>query len=509
VVPAQRKAGPRSGRVGRPAPRPSPATIRARRAGLVGALVVVAIVVAVLTSAGGGGGGGGLLAGGGGVGGTVDPLAYDPADEAAFEAAAAAGLSHVIYTKSPGGVAASAARTESFAGLAAKAAAGGPVGASTLEAIVMLESAGRPAVIAGADPSAAAGLTQIVAGTATQLLGMHVDLAASRRLGAEIGAAMARGQTARVAGLEADRARVDQRFDPSAALSATERYLKIAEGVFGREDLAIESYHMGIGNLETALRLYAGSDRAGESIAKLVSDDHLSYAKLYFDSTPIDHASAYTWLASLGDDSATYLWRVDAAGEALALYRSDPRRLAALSQLQNAAPSAELVLRGPGTPELATAAALAAARRDGAVVALPSGARASAVGLAGGGPLVLRPEALAAALYMAAAVRAIAGRTDMLDVTAATTDSADLGPAARASHGLAEVDPVDASGYAFDIARRYADPAEAAAFQFVLDRLQTLDLIAWDRDGGIIHVVVGPRASILDGLLGTLMPGRG
>jgi hypothetical protein len=504
-VPTQPRSSSREGRPRRPAGGVSPATIRRRRIRLIGGLLVLVIVVIVVRSSGGGGPPR-LLAAGGGVGGTFDPLAYQPAHESIFEAAASAGLSNVIYTKSPGGVSASAKRTESFAGLAAKAAAGGPVGSATLEAIVMLESAGRPEVIAGTDPSAAAGLTQIVAGTATQLLGMHVDLTASRRLGGEIGAAMAHGQTARVTALEADRARVDQRFDPALALAGTEQYLKIAKAIFGREDLAIESYHMGIGNLETALRRYAGSSQSAEPIAKLVSDDSLSYAKLYFDSTPIDHPAAYTWLASLGDDSATYLWRVEAAGQILALYRSDPAKLAATSKLENEAQSAELVLRGPGTPEFATEAALAAGRASGALVALPSGAAATAVGLRAAGPLHLRPEALATALYMAAAVRAIAGPSTILEVTAATTDTADLGAAARASHGLAEADPLDASGYAFDVARSYASPAEAEAFQFVLDRLSALNLIAWKRVGPIIHVVVGPRASTLDGVLARLLP---
>lgn len=468
---------------------------------------MVVVVVVALTR--GGGGPRRLLAAGGGVGGTFDPLAYDPAHESIFEAAAAAGESNLIYTKSPGGVVASARRTESFAGLTAKAAAGGPLGASTLEAIVMLESAGRPEVIAGSDPSAAAGLTQIVAGTATQLLGMHVDLATSRRLGTEIGTAAAHGQTARVTRLEADRARIDQRFDPALALAATEQYLKTAKGIFGRDDLAIESYHMGIGNLETAIRRYAGSGEAGDPIAKVVSENGLSYAKLYFDSTPIDHASTYTWLTGLGDDSSTYLWRVEAAGQVLSLYTSDPAKLVAISKLENGAPSAELVLRGTGTPEFATKAALAVGRTSGAVVALPSGAQATAVGLRADGPLHLRREALASALYMAAAVRAIAGTSAVLEVTAATTDSADLPTAARASHGLAEADPLDASGYAFDVARTYATPAEAEAFQFVLDRLETLNLIAWNREGRIIHVVVGPGASTLDGLLKTLLPSSG
>ena len=84
-----------------------------------------------------------------------------------------------------------------------------------------------------------------------------------------------------------------------AALEGAGRYLRIAEDRFGREDLAVVSYHMGIGNLETVLEAY-GSDDA-------------SWAQVYFDATPHDHPRAYRLLSCFGDDSATYLWRVYAA----------------------------------------------------------------------------------------------------------------------------------------------------------------------------------------------------
>ena len=47
---------------------------------------------------------------------------------------------------------------------------------------LLLESAGRPDAIASDDLEGAVGLTQILAETATSLLGMHVDVAASERL---------------------------------------------------------------------------------------------------------------------------------------------------------------------------------------------------------------------------------------------------------------------------------------------------------------------------------------
>ncbi len=462
----------------RRAGRPPPRTIRVRRAALAGVLAAVALALVLLL--GGGGGPRRLVPGGGGVAGTFDPLAYTPARAGLLEQAAADGLSHVLYAKSPGGVLAAAGRTAAFRPLVEAAARSGPIDADTLEAIILLESAGRPDVVAGADPSAAAGLTQIVAQTGSGLLGMRVDLAASRRLAARIAAA----PPARAAALRAQRARVDQRFDPAAALAGTERYLAIARRAFGRDDLAVESYHMGIGNLQTALRRYGAGNGVG-------------YTQLYIDSTPLHHADAYAWLARLGDDSATYLWRVAAARQVMRLYRTDPGALAREAALQAAAPSAELALRPPGqTPAFADAAAVAAALRGGVLVPVPATAFAQP-----GGPGYLRPDAVAVAVYLAAAVRAIGGPAAPLELTAATTPVADLSAAARASHRLADRDPLHGTGYAFDVGRTYATPAQAVAFQFILDRLQALDVIAWERHARIIHIVAGPRAALLRGVL--------
>jgi hypothetical protein len=54
-------------------------------------------------------------------------------------------------------------------------------------------------------------------------------------------------------------------------------------------------------------------------------------------------------------------------------------------------------------------------------------------------------------------------------------------------------DWLHASGYAFDLRRRYASPAQAGALQFELERLQALDLIAWARTPAAIHVTVAPQ----------------
>ena len=79
-----------------------------------------------------------------------DPFAYSEAKRATFERRAAAGYSHVVYAKSPGGVVATARRTERYRPVIRRGPAQQGFDPDILEAIVFLESAGRPE--AKADP---------------------------------------------------------------------------------------------------------------------------------------------------------------------------------------------------------------------------------------------------------------------------------------------------------------------------------------------------------------------
>jgi len=148
-----------------------------------------------------------------------NPLRFQAGARADYERRATAGLAHVLYAKSPGGVLASAARTAQYRSAAEKVAASSDVDPDLLEALVFLESAGRPDVVAAQDPINAAGLTQIVASTGVGLLGMRIDLPASRRLTKAIARADAQGMQARAMILRAQRRAVD-----------LDRVQRIAEG---------------------------------------------------------------------------------------------------------------------------------------------------------------------------------------------------------------------------------------------------------------------------------------
>src|SRR5207344_1186839 len=154
-----------------------------------------------------------------------DPLRFEPGRAQEYEQAAAFGLSHVLFERSPGGVLRAARRTARFREIVDRAVSGSGIDPDVVEAIVLLESAGREDVIAGDDPENAAGLTQILAETATGFLGMPVDLEASRRLTRLLDEAIGRGDEAEAARLRSERRGVDARFDPGQALAGTVRYL--------------------------------------------------------------------------------------------------------------------------------------------------------------------------------------------------------------------------------------------------------------------------------------------
>jgi len=421
---------------------------------------------------------------------TVDPLAWSPSHRRALERSAAAGLAHVLYAKSPGGAVASAARTAQWRPLVERVARRAHLDPDVLEGIVLLESAGRPDAQAGSRLDGAAGLTQILAETGQNLLGMRIDVRASERLTRGI----ARGH--KVAARERVRRRVDERFDPAKALAGTARYLRIAKARLHRSDLAVVAYHMGIGNLERALGAY-GRHR-------------IPYARLFFDSTPLRHARAHAILASLGDDSSTYLWRVMAAERIMRLYRTDRAALARQADLQGRKASAEEVLHpADRTPRYPEPFALGRARASGELVALRAGE------LAGFGIRIdrrmgelasrvhqsprlyraLRPQALRMLEIIGAGTRAIAHTTPLV-VTSTVRD--ERYQRVLVAHNI-EATPnysLHTTGWAFDISRAYRSRAQALAFQFMLDRLTALNMIAWVREPGAIHVTVAaPPAS--------------
>ena len=475
----------------RRAPRIRTRAFRRRRLTLAAGALSLATLIAVLVSSLGGPAG--LppipLPGIGQPARSGDPLAYIPSRRADFVARATAGSAYVLFSKSPGGVLATAARVASFRALIDQVTAGSGIDPDIVEAIVFVESAGRPNVIAGSDPTAASGLTQILAETGQSLLGMHIDLARSKALTSRIDSASAQGRLRAIGALQRKRAQIDDRFSPRLALAATVRYLQLAQRQLGRSDLAVVSYHMGIGNLQQVLNDYNG----GQAVR---------YVQLYFDTAPGHHSAAYNLLSGFGDQSSLYYWRVLGAAEIMRLYRTDRGALARLAALETASDSASEVLHPPDrTASFADPPALARAYAARTILPLPANARslglrydpgmgslAKQVGTPAALYRGLRPAALDLLIELAARVRALSGVRAPMIVASTVTDL-------HYQHQVGVIDPVGATGYSFQIARQYASPAHAGAFQAMLDRLQALNVIAWAPEAEVINITVASDAS--------------
>jgi hypothetical protein len=444
----------------------------------------------------------------------VDPFVYDDSQDEELRERATFGLSQPLYTRSPGGVFATARRTEAFRPQIENAVSGTEFEADLLEAIVFLESGGRPDVIAGDDPVNASGLTQILAETAQNFLGMAVDLDLSRSLTVRIAGAVRRGNLARAERLRERRRQIDVRFDPESALAGTIRYLTTARELLGRDDLAVVSYHMGIGNLSDVLLAYAGAG-PGTDVPGLVEENDLSWVRVFFDTEPDQNAEAHRLLARLGDDSPTYYWRVLAAREIMRLYRDDPDRLQELDLLHGAKASAEEVLHPSfETERFADGDELQRAWDEQALHPLPSdparlgfavdpamGELARRLGQTRELYRGLRAESLALLVYVGGRVKELSGATEPLRVTSTLRDEGYQDLLRKSNPEATHRYSLHTTGYAFDVARDYETGDQAQAFQFLLDDLTARGLIAWIREPTAIHITVGKEAEELVPLL--------
>ena len=406
---------------------------------------------------------------------------------AALGRAAARGLDRGLFTSSPGGIVATAARVARWRPLVARAARGSGFSERLLEGLVFVESSGRPEVIAGG----AVGLTQIRAATGRDFLHMHVNAGKSGRLTRRIGLAESQGRVVRAQQLAARRRHVDQRFAPLKSLRATVHYLEKARSRLGRDDLALESYHMGIGSLRRVLAAYGGA--------------RPSYTALYFGSSPDAHPAVWRRLRPVGD----YYWEVLAAEHVMRLYRHDPAALAYESRLQERKSSSEEVMHPRSrTLRFASPAELVRAWKHHILRAIPLDARRTHIAIApsfgqearslGRSRRLyrgLRPQALDVLLYIGRRVHELSGARKPLLLTSAVRDNHYQRALRSVNANAARSYSMHTTGYAFDIARMYASRRQAAAFQFVLDRLASVGAIAYIREAWAIHIAVASDAA--------------
>jgi hypothetical protein len=91
-------------------------------------------------------------------------------------------------------------------------------------------------------------------------------------------------------------------------------------------------------------------------------------------------------------------------------------------------------------------------------------------------------------------VHSLSGARKPLILTSALRDNRYQRVLMRVNANAARTYSIHTTGYAFDIARAYGSARQAAAFEFVLDRLQAVNAIAFIRESAAIHVAVASDA---------------
>ncbi len=284
------------------------------------------------------------------------------------------------------------------------------------------------------------------------------------------------------------RAKADPRYVPRVALAATVEYLKFARKELGRDDLALASYHMGVGNLQRVLSAYGNGG--------------VSYVQLYFDTDPVRSPRAYRLLSRLRDDSSTYYFRVLAAKAIMQAYRDDPSGLARRATLITQKASLEDLLHPPAANPVCLAQRDRARLEDEELEPLPIAAL-NANGMAVSPAMgELAPKAQCPQDHLSRAAPRHPGhagghrrRSPRALRQRQLPHRHQYGARFRYQR-LLRAETVQAtqayslhtSGWAFDISRDYRSGKQAEMFQFVLTRMQALGLITWVREPEAIHV---------------------
>ena len=371
-----------------------------------------------------------------------------------------------------------------------------------LEGLVFLESAGREDAMAG-DTEGAVGLTQILAETGPEPARDAGRRRAQPRLTRRIERAFRRGR----------HRRGRRRCGRSAA---GRRALRPGQGA-GRHRALPDDRARGAGPRGPRVRLLPHGDReppgrAAAPTARSGRPTPGSTSTRRRTATPTCSASsprsATTRRTTCGSSARP--------ARSCACTREDPGELARLQALQTAKNSAEEVLHPPGDDAALRAPGGAAGgvgrRRDPRV---PERARAHRAGArrprmgelaqrvgagpgstAGCGPRRSRWRSTSARRRASTP----AGRDRWSSPRRCATRSTSASSLRRNREATRNYS-LHTTGWAFDIARDYASKRQALAFQFVLDRLQVLDVIAWVREPGAIHITAASDAEALLPLL--------
>ena len=261
----------------------------------------------------------------------ADPFAYDEDAEAEMVRRAAAGTSHALYARSPGGATATARRVAAWRpqvesrgarGGRGRRPGGGPrvPGERRPPRRHGRQHGGRRRASRRSSPRRARTCSACTS-TSSAAPGSRGASPAPRPAGAATSSPACRRE----------RRAADERYDPAKALAGTGRYLAFARARLGRRT---SRWPPTTWASATSRRSSPWRERRSRPTRASTSTPRRRATR------PSSSASR-----SFGDESSTYLCKVHAAAEIMRLYRRDPSRLARLEALH-----ARKALRRGGAP---------------------------------------------------------------------------------------------------------------------------------------------------------------
>ena len=324
------------------------------------------------------------------------------------------------------------------------------------EADLLLEAGGGADAVS---PSHAVGVAQWLAGTAKGV-GLTVNLADSNRLTGKVdllkwkvawaayrlrpdfnpeipgnpGYDRAKAEKqlpvlrAELESLRMKRRKVDERYDPRAAVFAQTRYLLRIASRFPSADWLFQAYHGGEGGVKRTLKDFLGSQWPGSTASAIQfgrNGGPLGFEDLYFEATPKACPEAFSYLYGRSDDHRHYWWKLRSAQETLAAYRKDKTAFgAAWEALLPGRSKAALWYPDAASHAFTDFPAIAQAQKSGALVPITSGAgltvRPPELEPAHAAELqTLRPESRGALLLLNSLYRRAGGTTalEIADLT--------------------------------------------------------------------------------------------
>lgn len=199
---------------------------------------------------------------------------------------------------------------------------------------ILLESGGDQNSVSSVGAS---GVAQWMPETARSV-GLHVDIKRSVSLirhiqslekrqngasGTSAGTMPTQQYDATLAQLYSKLQTADNRFDPNLAIWAQTRYLLRLSSRYPLPQWLFQAYHGGQWGVEHLLHLFSSPHSHLSARQIILNGDNggvLTFEHLYFNTSPLLHASAFRYLYSRGDDDRHYWWKILAAGDALTLY---------------------------------------------------------------------------------------------------------------------------------------------------------------------------------------------